>query len=173
MNKIVPFAVVMLLAAGLAPRLLDRLAPPPSAAVAAVKPVPPAAGPAVSAGPRKAVITADARGHFVVDGRIDGRRVGFVVDTGATVVALTERDARRLGLDPAASAYTATVRTANGTVKAAPVRLPDVEIGGVSVDGVDALVLPDRALGENLLGMSFLSRLRRYEVRDGRMVLEQ
>ena len=173
MNKIILFAVVMLIAAGLAPRLLDRVTVPPAAAVATARPTAPASAPAVSAGPRKAVLSADARGHFQADGRIDGRRVGFVVDTGATVVALTERDARRLGLDPAASAYVASVRTANGTVKAAPVRLPEVEIGGVSVANVDALVLPDRALSENLLGMSFLSRLRRYEVRDGRMVLEQ
>ncbi len=62
--------------------------------------------------------------------------------------------------------------TANGTVRGAPVRLDMVEIGGLMLRNVTAVVLPDEALSENLLGLSFLSRLHRFEYRDGRLVLE-
>ena len=71
------------------------------------------------------------------------------------------------------SDYTATVSTANGKIKAAPAKLDRIEVGDITVYDVPALVLPDEALGENLLGVSFLSRLKRYEYADGRMVLEQ
>jgi aspartyl protease family protein len=69
--------------------------------------------------------------------------------------------------------YTAVVSTANGKVKAAPIKLDRIEVGGITVYDVPALVLPDDLLGKNLLGMAFLSRLRRYEVADGRLVMEQ
>jgi aspartyl protease family protein len=71
------------------------------------------------------------------------------------------------------SEYTATVSTANGKIKAAPAKLVRVEVGGIAVHDVQALVLPDDVLGQNLLGVSFLSRLKRYEYANGRMVLEQ
>jgi len=113
------------------------------------------------------------RGHFVTEGRIDGQRVSFMVDTGASVIALNESSAARFGLRPVPNQYTATVSTANGTIKAAPARLDRVEIGGLVVRDVDAMVLPDEALSENLLGLSFLSKLRRFEYANGMMVLEQ
>ena len=69
--------------------------------------------------------------------------------------------------------YTAVVSTANGTIKAARARLDRVEVGGLVVRDVDAMVLPDEALSENLLGLSFLSKLRRFEYANGTMVLEQ
>ncbi len=69
--------------------------------------------------------------------------------------------------------YTATVSTANGKLKAAPAKLARIEIGDITVFDVPALVLPDEALAQNLLGVSFLSRLKRYEYANGRMVLEQ
>jgi aspartyl protease family protein len=65
------------------------------------------------------------------------------------------------------------VTTANGTIKAAPARLPMVDLGGIIVRDVDAMVLPDEALSENLLGLSFLSKLKRFEYANGMMVLEQ
>jgi aspartyl protease family protein len=88
------------------------------------------------------------------------------------VIALRERDAARLGIHPTRREYTAPVSTANGVVRAAPVELNRVDVGSLTVRNVQALVLPDEALGENLLGMSFLSRVR-WEHRDGRLVLEQ
>ena len=65
------------------------------------------------------------------------------------------------------------VSTANGKIKAAPAKLDRIEVGGITVYDVPALVMPDEALGENLLGVSFLSRLKRYEYANGRLVLEQ
>ena len=61
-------------------------------------------------------IPRDARGHFQTDGRIDGQRVNFMVDTGASLVALNEKTAARFGLRPSRSDYNATVTTANGTI---------------------------------------------------------
>ena len=96
-----------------------------------------------------------------------------MVDTGASVIALTENDAARIGKRPSRSDYNATVNTANGQVKAARVRLASVDIGGLVVRDVDAMVLPDGVLSENLLGLSYLSKLKRFEMANGQMVLEQ
>jgi aspartyl protease family protein len=125
------------------------------------------------AGPRSLSIARDSRGHFLTEGRIDGQRIGFMVDTGASVVALNESSAARFGLRPARNDYSATVSTANGTIKAARTRIAMLDIGGLVVRDVDAMVLPDTALSENLLGLSFLSKLKRFEYANGHMVLEQ
>ena len=115
----------------------------------------------------------DARGHFQTDGRIEGQRISFMIDTGASLVALNEKSAARFGLRPSRSDYNAIVSTANGTIKAARARLAVIELGGLVVRDVDALVLPDEALSENLLGLSFLSKLKRFQYANGKMVLEQ
>jgi aspartyl protease family protein len=172
MRSIILVAILVLVVAGMVPKYLERTGPPaqlqPVAHVAVE-----ASPPVVSSGPRSVVITPDGRGHFQVDGTVDGRRIGFMVDTGATAVALRQRDAERLSIHPARRDYSVAVATANGTVRAAPVSLDRVEIGGVTVRNVAALVIPDEALGENLLGLSFLSRLHRFEYREGRLVLEE
>jgi aspartyl protease family protein len=124
-------------------------------------------------GLRSLSIPPDARGHFQTEGRIDGQRIGFMVDTGASMIALNETSAARFGLRPSRGDYNATVTTANGTIKAARTRLAMVDIGGLVVRDVDAMVLPDEALSENLLGLSFLSKLKRFEYANGKMVLEQ
>jgi aspartyl protease family protein len=128
---------------------------------------------ATQAGSRSLGIARDGRGHFLAEGRIDGQRIGFMIDTGASVVALNETSAARFGLRPSRGDYNATVTTANGTVKAARARLAMVDIGGLIVRDVDAMVLPDQALSENLLGLSFLSKLKRFEYANGQLVLEQ
>jgi aspartyl protease family protein len=173
MRTIIILAVGTLVVAGLVPRYFDRMAghaaaPAPTPGVRTAAPQP-----AYSGGPRSVVIERDARGHFAIEGVIDGRRVDFMVDTGASVIALTERDAARLGYHPAARDWVGKAQTANGTVRTAPVKLDMVEVGGVIVRDVQAIVMPEEALSENLLGLSFLSRLRRFEYRDGRMVLEE
>lgn len=129
--------------------------------------------PPTSAGRRSHTIAKDVRGHFSTDGRVDGRRVGFMVDTGASVIALTETSAAQVGIRPSRSDYNAPVATANGVVKAARARLASVDIGGLEVRDVEAMVLPDGVLSENLLGLSYLSRLRRFEYASGKLVLEQ
>ena len=125
------------------------------------------------AGDRTLSIPQDSRGHFQTEGRIDGQRINFMVDTGASVVALNETSAASFGLYLSPGEYKATVTTANGTVKAARTRLAMLDIGGLVVQDVDAIVLPDEALSENLLGLSFLKKLKRFEYANGTMVLEQ
>jgi len=126
----------------------------------------------VSSG-RSLTLESGRGGHFEVEARIDGRHIDFIVDTGASLVIMRESDAAQIGIRPIRSDYTATVSTANGQIKAAPAKIERIEVGGITVYDVPALVLPDEALWKNLLGMSFLSRLKRYEYANGRMVLEQ
>jgi aspartyl protease family protein len=173
MRSIMIFAAFMIGLGTLMAQIADKMTParantvsPKAVAVAAVE------TPAPS-GLRSLSIARDARGHFATEGRIDGQRIGFMVDTGASVIALNESSAARFGLRPSRGDYKATVTTANGTVKAAPTRLMMVDIGGIVLHDVDAMVLPDEALSENLLGLSFLSRLKRFDYANGKMVLEQ
>jgi len=115
----------------------------------------------------------DRNGHFQTEARVGGSYLNFMVDTGATVIALKERDAERLGIHPAPADFTANVSTANGPAKAARAKLDSIEIGDVRVRDVDALIMPDGMLDQNLLGMAFLSRLKRFEYTDGKLVMEQ
>ncbi len=124
-------------------------------------------------GSRSIVVPRDRQGHFRTEGRIDGQRIAFMVDTGASVVAMNETSAARIGVRPARGDFNAAVTTANGVIKAARTRLPMVQVGDLIVRDVDAMVLPDEALSQNLLGLSFLGRLKRFEYAGGRMVLEQ
>ncbi len=96
----------------------------------------------------------------------------LVVDTGASQIALRAADAARLGIHPTPRDYNIKVATANGVTRAALVELGMVEIGNIVVRNIPALVHPDEALGVNLLGMSFLSRVRWTHER-GKLVLEQ
>jgi len=89
------------------------------------------------------------------------------------MVILRESDAAQVGIRPLPGDYTTIVSTANGKIKAAPAKLERIEVGDITVYDVPALVLPDNALGVNLLGVAFLSRLKRYEYAGGRLVLEQ
>jgi aspartyl protease family protein len=170
MRYFVIFAALAVAIAALLTQVADKAgrAPSPQIAASAV-----AAAAAPASGYRTITIPRDARGHFQVDARVDGRRIGFMVDTGASTIALTGSDAKRLGIHPPASEYTVSVRTANGTVRAAAANLSMVEVGGLVVRNVQALVVPDSALSENLLGLSFLTRLRRFEYAGGKLVLEQ
>ena len=164
-------AALVLVAGGYAVRTIDRaLNAPPVPKTAAVQLDEPRAP--VHSG-RSATLASGHNGHFTAEARVAGRNVAFLVDTGASLVALRESDAARIGLRPIRSEYTATVSTANGKIKGAPIMLDRVELGEITVFDVAALVLPDTALSENLLGMAFLSKLRRYEVANGRLVLEQ
>ena len=175
MRNLLIFAAVMAVLGTFMAQMADKMtatAAGPALASAASQ----RAGPGETvgqAGLRSLSIPRDARGHFLTEGRIDGQRIGFMVDTGASVVALNETSAARFGLRPSRGEFNATVTTANGTIKAARSRLARVEVGGIVVRDVDAMVLPDEALSENLLGLSFLSKLKRFEYAKGQMVLEQ
>lgn len=120
---------------------------------------------------RVLTVHADYRGHYLVHPSIDNYRVRMMVDTGASLVALTDADARALGIRPDRAAYSIELGTANGVVRGARTMLREVRLGDISVRDVEAVVLPAGALSISLLGTSFLRRLRGYEVQGGRMVL--
>jgi aspartyl protease family protein len=172
MRKILITAAVLAGLGTFMAQMADKITPTPAGATTVVAKAVPVEMP-VQAGVRSLNVARDARGHFVTEGRIEGQRIGFMIDTGASVVALNETSAARFGLRPTPGQYTAIVTTANGTVKAARMRLAMIDVGGIVVRDVDAMVLPDQALSENLLGLSFLSKLKRIQYADGQMVLEQ
>ena len=120
----------------------------------------------------RVTIARDGHGHFQTDARIDGQHIDFMVDTGASVVALTETDAARLGVLPLRGDYRATVTTANGRVKAAPDRLAGSMWAGWWCAMWTPWCCPTGRSAENLLGLSFLSRLKRFELANGQMVLQ-
>ena len=173
MRNIMIFAAVMICLGTFMAQVADKMTTTPALANTAVPRTAAAVDTVGQAGLRSLSIPRDSRGHFLAEGRIDGQRIGFMVDTGASLIALNETSAARFGLRPSRGDYTAVVTTANGTIKAARTRLAMVDIGGLIVRDVDAMVLPDEALSENLLGLSFLSKLRRFEYANGHMVLEQ
>ena len=112
-----------------------------------------------------------SNGHFMAKAEINGRTIQVMVDTGASAVALSHEDARKAGFRPADLDFDVPVSTANGVVKAASVTIRRIGIGGVSVEDVKGMVLPEGALTGTLLGMSFLSRLDSFEVRNGVLYL--
>ncbi|MFP6744681.1 MAG: TIGR02281 family clan AA aspartic protease, partial [Alphaproteobacteria bacterium] len=117
-------------------------------------------------------LRAGTNGHYRVDAVVDGARLTFLVDTGASHVVLSLADARKLGFNPDTMAYTQVYSTANGLARGAPVVLGSITIGGIRVTDVDASVNQAPMAG-SLLGMSFLGRLSAYEVRNGSLTLRQ
>jgi aspartyl protease family protein len=169
MRQILVMAGALLVFGVLAARFIDHKSPPQSSANAmtAMPQTEPTSG-----GARNVVLKRGNGGHFWTEARVDGRRIEFVVDTGASTIALRESDAAKLGLHPSPRDYSVKVNTANGMSRAAPVLLRRVEIGDIVVRDVPALIHPDNGLGVNLLGMTFLSKVRWTHER-GRLVLEQ
>lgn len=144
--------------------------------------VPPPRLPRQSVPPRAAIsqpnygeveIKSDRDGQYRTEMEIDGTSVRALVDTGATFVCLTAEDARRLGIDPPSSAFTIVARTANGIAKVAHVRLRQIGVGDITVHDIDAVVAQPGALQISLLGMSFLRKLRSFQVDGGRLLLNQ
>lgn len=107
---------------------------------------------------KQIVLTADSVGHFYANGSINGRSVRFVVDTGATTVAMSQDEADRLGLDYK-NGPRGMSRTANGVVPFYRTSLSAVRIGDVQIYNVEASVLPGQ-MGYILLGNSFLTRFQ-------------
>ncbi len=102
-------------------------------------------------------LAADANGHFTAEGRVNGARVRFLVDTGATLVTLLVSEAQRLGIDYKRGQQ-AVSQTANGQVLVYRVRLAAVSVGGMTIRDVDAVVNDAPGMDVSLLGMSFLNR---------------
>jgi aspartyl protease family protein len=169
-------AAMMLAASVMAAQFIEqatnRRAAVPAAPAASLAPAAAVAAAPAPVGSGRLVIRAGQGGHFAVDGRVDGRLIAFMVDTGASLIALRASDAARLGFRPGPRDYSIKIGTANGEGHAALVQLGIVEIGNIVVRDLPALVSPDEALGVNLLGMSFLSRVRWSHDR-GNLIIEQ
>lgn len=111
-----------------------------------------------------------ANGHYYLTLKVNGTPVDFVIDTGATDIVLSHRDAERIGLDLADLAYLGRAATANGQVRTAPVRLAEVELGPIVDKNVQAWVNEGEMFG-SLLGMSYLQRWGKIEIGGGSLVL--
>lgn len=117
------------------------------------------------------IINRRLSGEFVIAARVNGARVSFLFDTGASAVVLTAADARRAGVNAGSLDFDTPVSTANGAARAADVVLDQIAIGPIVMRNVPALVARPGALDESLLGMSFLERLKSYAVERNRLVL--
>ncbi|MGD0641473.1 MAG: TIGR02281 family clan AA aspartic protease [Roseiarcus sp.] len=173
------FAVAALVIGFSAPEFFpERLAAPAASKLRAAAPLAPAATETATAtaaepGYREASIAADAVGQFHTNALIEGQEVEVMIDTGATMVALSADTAARLGVvvDPAAPKL--RTHTASGDSFVSPVVLKQISLGSIYMNDVQAWVMAPGAGTANLLGASFLKRLAAVEQRDGVLVLKQ
>ncbi|WP_420962860.1 TIGR02281 family clan AA aspartic protease [Brucella sp. IR073] len=110
-------------------------------------------------------------GHFEVNGRVNGARVSFLVDTGASMVVLSKDDARRAGIDTADLTYSVPIMTANGGTRAAMATIDTLQIGDITRRDVRALVTEDAGPIGSLLGMNFLDTLHSFSVEGDQLIL--
>jgi aspartyl protease family protein len=122
-----------------------------------------------SSSSNRIVYPADDRGQIILHAAVNGTPVRMLLDTGASLVTLTPADARAAGIRPAELAYSSRISTANGVARMAPVTLREIRIDQLSVFDVPAAVV--EKLDISLLGMSFLSRLEGYEMREGKLTI--
>lgn len=109
-------------------------------------------------------------GHFYADATVEGRRFHFLVDTGASIVALTGEDADAMGLYWDEASLRPVGRGASGTVHGVPVRIEQMEVGGFEARDVQAAIIPE-GLDVSLLGQSFLSQIDNVEINGDEMKL--
>ncbi|MBB5686854.1 retropepsin-like aspartic protease family protein [Sphingobium boeckii] len=108
-------------------------------------------------------------GHYYARAEVNGAEIRFLVDSGASIVALSREDAARAGIPVNDGEFTDVARTASGTVPLKPVMIDRISIGPVVAERVRAAVLPGE--GISLLGQSFLTRIRQVEISNGEMRL--
>jgi aspartyl protease family protein len=147
----------------------NRLLPQPTATPPAPAASAPEPAQARGAVPNALVFRANPQGHVVVEAAVNGVPVKFLVDTGATMVVLTLKDAAAAGISGSDLVFSMRTSTANGVARAAPVRLRELRIDQLMVRDVAAAVVQN--LNISLLGQSFLTRLDGYEMRDGVLTL--
>lgn len=123
-------------------------------------------------GRKTAVLAMGQNGHYDVDATVNGVTIPMMVDTGATMIALSYEDAERLGLGPAGMNYAYTVMTANGPARTAYVTLPEIEVAGIRRTNVQAGVAERGKLGGSLLGMNFLGTLKSFTISGNQMTLQ-
>lgn len=144
----------------------------PERLAAAVAPASPMSAP-LPGGPFSVTLAANDRGDFLAQPSVNGVRIPMVVDTGASVIALSFEDASRAGIRPLPADFTARMSTANGIARGAPVTLREVSVGDIVVRDVRAVVMERGRLAGSLLGMSFLSKLSRLEIANDRLYLRR
>ena len=147
----------------------DHPNPPLRQAEAAAAPAPAPSDAAPATG-QAAWIDKSEDGHYWAEAAVNGEEVRFLVDTGASAVALTPEDAQRLGFDPSNLNYAFTVNTASGQARAAEVNLSSVMVAGAEVDNVQAYVI-ESGLKTSLLGMTYLGRLSQFEATKTSLIL--
>jgi len=120
----------------------------------------------------KTILKANKNGHFFTRAHINNKSIRVLVDTGATMIALSYEDARKLGLRPTKSDFTIPVNTANGRTYFASAKLRSVRVGRTEERNIKATIAPEGVLDITLLGMSYLKQLKRFEISNGKLVLE-
>lgn len=174
-GKALKFAVVMIGATAALGFLIGGLMPPPVRGNAGATPprvnmaVPTKSTPQAVNNSR--VYRADGSGHFFVDAAVNGVEIRFLVDTGATVVALTRDDARAIGLSDGDLRFSDAMSTANGQALAARTTLRSIRVDQFETADVPAVVM-EKNMAVSLLGMSFLSRLAAYSISGGELTIE-
>lgn len=149
------------------PVAVEQPAPPPPTGVAVPDPKPSAP----TTEPGEVILNRAADGHFYAPGNADGAAVSFLVDTGASVVALTENDAAKLGLYWHPGELSVIGRGANGEVMGKTILVKRLSIGTLTAENVPAVIIPN-GLHISLLGQSFLSRIAQVSIRDNQMSLK-
>lgn len=124
-----------------------------------------------SAGNLTVTLAKSVNGHFEVNGKVNGARTSFLIDTGASMVILSASDAKRAGIDTANLSYSVPVTTANGGTNAAMVQIATLQIGDITRHDIRALVAKDDGAIGSLLGMNFLDSLRGFSARGDQLVL--
>lgn len=123
-------------------------------------------------GPSSISFPVAENGHYAVRAEVDGVAINFTVDSGATDVVLSPRDAERLGFDLERLDFTKLSETANGLVRGAPIEIAHFAIGPIVVHNLPATV-NEADMSDSLLGMEFLRRLKSWRVEGERLTLEQ
>lgn len=126
---------------------------------------------ALTTGEGDVAIRRSSDGHFRVTATVEGARIRFLVDTGASLIALSPKDARAIGFDTDKLQYGLRIQTANGTAWSAGVSLGEISVGPIRTRNVRAAISRS-GLSESLLGLAFLNRLSGYEVRGDTMILK-
>lgn len=145
---------------------------PPQLAVVKMDDAPAAADAAASAGGLMVELPLGSDGHYHAEAEINGRSVQVLVDTGASLVALTAEDAETAGVFVSDKDFTHRIQTANGTARVAPVALDRVAIGEITIRDVRGVVMEPGAMSVSLLGMTFLNELERVDMRQGKLILQ-
>ncbi len=180
MGKVIPFALMVFCAVlfmpkpgGGAPDASSGITPSAeSKAAARNRPIEKAQEQQPSAGNGFADVTLNraADGHFYADAMVNGTAIHFLVDTGATTIALTREDAQRAGLQFSNDEFTASAQTANGPAALKPVTLNRVALGPLEANQVDAAIV-DKGLNISLLGQNWLRQVGTVTIQGDRMVL--